>query len=180
MMHGFVAAHGYDPGPSQRPVLSGAISGILATIPAIGILIMFGSLQAEAEILGLSPAATLAVGSAVMAAAGAAYARFFGRAANAVRGGWLFGMSFGFGLWAAGAVLVLPLLSGGRAPAGGAAVGVALALIVWGAATGILVPFVHRPLHESLESASKRAAVGPDAAAAARRPIREQRQGTRN
>ena len=93
-----------------------------------------------------------------MAVAGAAYARFFGRAANAVRGGWLFGMSFGFALWAAGAVLVLPLLSGGRAPAGSAAVGVALSLMTWGLATGILVPFVHRPLHESLENASKSAA----------------------
>jgi hypothetical protein len=180
MIHGFVAAHGYDPGPSQRPLLSGAISGILATVPAIGVLILFGSLEAEAEILGVSPEATLAVGWCVMAVAGAVYARFFGRAANAVRGGWLFGMSFGFGLWAGGAVLVLPLLSGGRAPAGGAAVGVALSLIVWGVGTGILVPFVHRPLHESLEQASKRAAVGPDAAANAKAPIREQRQGTRN
>jgi hypothetical protein len=179
MMHGFVAAHGYDPGPSQRPLLSGAISGILATVPAIGVLVLFGSLNAEAEILGMSPAATLAVGWCAMAVAGAVYARFFGRAANAVRGGWLFGMSFGFGLWAAGAVLVLPLLSGGRAPAGGAAVGLALSLIVWGVATGILVPFVHRPLHESLETASKRAAVGPDAAAAEKAPIRQQRQASR-
>jgi hypothetical protein len=180
MTYGFVAAHGYDPGPSQRPLLSGAISGILATIPAIGVLILFGSLEVEAEILGMSPAATLSAGWGVMAVAGAAYARFFGRAANAVRGGWLVGMSFGFGLWAAGAVLVLPLISGGRTPAGGAAVGVALSLIVWGVATGILVPFVHRPLHESLETASKRAAVGPDAAAAKKAPIRKQRQKTRN
>lgn len=175
MIHGFVAAHGYDPGPSQRPLLSGAISGILATIPAIGILVLFGSLNVEAEILGMSPAATLTAGWGAMAVAGAAYARFFGRAANAVTGGWLFGMSFGFALWAAGAVLVLPLLSGGRTPAGSAAVGVALSLIVWGVATGILVPFVHRPLHESLESASKSAAVGPDAAAAEKAPIRAHR-----
>lgn len=179
MMQSFVAAHGYDPGPSQRPLLAGAIAGILATVPATGVLVLFGSLEVEAEILGISPAATLAGGWAVMAIAGAAYARFFGRAANAVRGGWLFGMSFGFGLWAAGAVLVLPLLSGGRAPAGGAAVGVALSLIVWGLATGILVPFVHRPLHQSLETASKHAAVGPSAAASKRAPMRGRRQGTR-
>jgi hypothetical protein len=89
-------------------------------------------------------------------------------------------MSFGFALWAAGAVLVLPIVSSGRAPAGPAAVGVAVSLIVWGFATGILVPFVHRPLHESLETASKRKAVGPDAAAAKDRPIRKQRQSTRD
>ena len=179
-MYGFLAAHGYDPGPSQRPFTAGAISGILGTIPAIGILVAFGSLKAEAAILGMTPLATLGAGWAAMAVAGAAYARFFGRAANGLRGGWLFGMSFGFALWAAGAVLVLPLLSGGRAPAGQAAVGVALSLIVWGLATGILVPFVHRPLHESIEAASKRAAVGPDAAARSKEPIHRQRQDTRN
>jgi hypothetical protein len=179
MIRGFLDAHGYDPGPSQRPLLAGAISGILATVPAIGVLILFGSLRVEARILGMSWAATLAAGWAVMSVAGAAYARFFGRAANAVRGGWLFGMSFSFALWAAGAVLILPLISGGRTPAGNAAAGIALSMIVWGLATGILVPFVHRPLHESIESASKRADVGPDAAASGSGAIRQQRQGTR-
>ncbi|HYX46110.1 MAG TPA: hypothetical protein VE820_04745 [Sphingomicrobium sp.] len=179
MIYDFLDAHGYDPGPSQRPMLAGAISGIVATIPAIGVLAAFGSLTVEAQVLGMSPAATLGAGWPVMAVAGAAYARFFGRAANAVKGGWLFGMSFGFALWAAGAVLVLPLLSGGLAPAGGAAIGVALSLIAWGFATGILVPFVHRPLHQSLENASKSAAVGPTAAAARNGPIREQRENSR-
>ncbi|HWC55722.1 MAG TPA: hypothetical protein VG434_02000 [Sphingomicrobium sp.] len=180
MMYGFVAAHGYDPGPSQRPLASGAISGILATIPAIGVLIAFRSLRVEAHILGMSPLETLAIGWAVMATAGAAYARFFGRTANALRVGWLFGLSFGFGLWAAGAVLILPLLSGGQAPAGDAAAGVALSLIVWGLGTGILVPFVHRPLHENLEKASKHTSVGPDAAAARKGPVHQQRQQTRD
>ena len=114
-----------------------------------------------------------------MAVAGAAYARFFGRAANEVRGGWLFGMSFSFVLWAAGAVLILPVTSGGRAPAGDAAAGIALSMIIWGFATGILVPFVHRPLHESLETASRRADVGPGAAAAKKGPIRNERESTR-
>jgi hypothetical protein len=179
MMYGFLDAHGYDPGPSQRPLIAGALSGILATVPAIGVLVAFGSLEVEAHILGISPLATLGLGWAVMAIAGAAYARFFGRAANALRAGWLFGASFGFALWAAGAVLVLPLLSGGRAPAGGPATGVAVSLIVWGIATGILVPFVHRPLHESLESAAKSTDVGPSAAVAADAPIRQPRPGPR-
>jgi hypothetical protein len=169
----FLAAHGYDPGPSQRPLHSGAISGVLATIPAIAVLIPFGSLRVESEILGMSELATLVAGWVIMAIAGAVYARLFGRAANEIRGGWLFGMSFGFGIWAAGAVLLLPLLSGGRTPAGPAATGVALSLLVWGLATGLLVPFVHRPLHESIETASKRKEVGPDAALGEDRPIRQ-------
>ena len=61
MMYGFVAAHGYDPGPSQRPLAAGAISGILATIPALGVLIGFGSLEVEARILAMSPLETAAI-----------------------------------------------------------------------------------------------------------------------
>ena len=34
-MAGFLGAHGYDPGPTQRPLLAGAIVGLLATVPAI-------------------------------------------------------------------------------------------------------------------------------------------------
>lgn len=180
MIRGFLDAHGYDPGPSQRPLLAGAISGILATMPAVGVLLIFGSLRVEAQILGMSTPGTLGVGLVVMAIAGAAYARFFGRAANARRGGWLFGMSFSFALWAAGAVLILPLLSGGETPAGEAAAGMALSMIVWGVAVGVLVPLVHRPLHESIEAASKRAEVGPDAAARRNGPIRKgQEKGPR-
>ena len=161
----FLAAHGFDPGPTQRPWLAGAIGGLLATAPAITLLWAFGSLEVEARILGISQLMTIAVGWPVMAAAGAVYARLFGRAANDRRGGWLFGMAFGFALWAAGAVMILPLVSGGQAPAGIAATGVFLSLIVWGAALGLVHPFVHRPLHEDLESASRRSAVGPAVAA---------------
>lgn len=176
MIRGSLDAHGYDPGPSQRPLLAGAISGILATIPAILVLLRSGALEVEARILGMSWPQTLGLGWAAMALAGAAYARFFGRAANGRRGGWLFGMSFSFALWAAGAVLVLPLLSRGQAPAGEAAAGVALSMIVWGVAVGILVPFVHRPLHQSIGTASKRAEVGPNAAARKNGPFRRRRE----
>jgi hypothetical protein len=52
-------------------------------------------------------------------------------------------------------------------------------MLVWGLALGILVPFVHRPLHESLESGSKRAEVGPSAAAGNERPIKPEPHGNR-
>ena len=158
-MAGFMSAHGYDPGPTQRPLLAGAISGVVATIPAVAILIAFGALEVEARILGISELMAVGVGLPAMAAAGAVYARVFGRAANNRGGGWLFGMTFGFALWAAGAVMVLPLASGGMAPAGEAAIGVLLSLIAWGGALGAAHPYVHRPLHERLETAAKR--IGP-------------------
>ena len=176
-MASFLAAHGYDPGPSQRPLTAGAISGVLATIPALAILHFAGSLNVEAQILGMPELATVGAGWVVMAIAGAIYARIFGRAANNIHGGWLFGMSFGFALWAAGAVLILPLLSGGDAPAGRAALGVAISMLVWGFAIGLLVPFVHRPLHESLETGSRHPELGPSAAAGKDQPVKQARTG---
>jgi hypothetical protein len=177
-MPGFLSAHGYAPGPTQRPLLAGAISGILATIPAVGILYFFGSLKVEASIFGLSQPLTVGAGWPVMAVAGAVYGRLFGRAANERRGGWLFGMAFGFALWAAGAVLIIPLASGGEAPAGGAAVGVFLSLVAWGAALGTAFPFVHHPLHERLETAARR--MGPHLGAqrvkTGDRPVRPRRE----
>jgi hypothetical protein len=163
-MASFLSVHGYAPGPTQRPFLAGAISGVIATAPAIAILRSFGSLRVEASILHLSIWATLGVGWGAMAIAGAIYARVFGRAANNVRGGWIFGMGFGFASWAAGAAMVLPLISGGQAPAGAAAIGVVLSMLAWGTTLGVLVPFVHRPLHERLETASRSSSVGPNAA----------------
>jgi hypothetical protein len=72
-------------------------------------------------------------------------------------------MAFAFALWAAGAVLVLPLLSGGETPSGPAAVGVFLALLVWGLGLGFAVPLIHPYLQERLESGAKRRQVGPAA-----------------
>lgn len=159
-MPGFLGAHGYDPGPTQRPLLAGAITGLLATVPAIAILYAFGSLRIEASILGISKIMTAGAGLPLMAVAGAIYGRLFGRAANDSSGGWLFGMAFGFALWAAGAIMILPLASGGLIPAGKASIGVFLSLIVWGGALGVAYPFVHRPLHEGIESAARR--MGPN------------------
>ena len=168
LMVGFLSAHGYDPGPTQRPGLAGAGSGLLATVPAIAILNLFGSLQVEARILGASIAATLLAGSVLMAAAGASYAWLFGRAANDPRGGWLFGMAFGFALWATGAVMVLPFASGGLAPAGVPAVGLFLSLVIWGGALGAALPFVHRPMQKSIAKTAEREESGPSIAATRR------------
>jgi hypothetical protein len=171
-MPGFGSAHGYAPGPTQRPVATGAICGLLATVPAVALLHLFGSLRVEAEILGISQLVTVALGEVAMAAAGAVYARLFGRAANHLRGGWLFGMAFGFALWAAGAVMVLPLASGGLAPAGTAAIGVFLALVAWGGALGLLVPIVHRPLMRAISKGAQLESVGPAAATAQNHRLR--------
>jgi hypothetical protein len=176
-MAGFLSAHGYDPGPTQRPLLAGAISGALAAIPAVAVLWFFGSIEVESKILGLPIPLTLAIGFPVMAVAGAIYCRLFGRAANNLHGGWLFGMAFAFALWAAGAAFILPIVSGGSTPAGRAAVGVFVSLLVWGFALGLINALIHPYLHERIETASESSDVGPRAAASkAGDPRRGQRQ----
>ena len=167
----FLGAHGYDPGRTQRPMLSGALAGLLATAPAIPLLSEFGALEVQARILAVPIAAILAA----LGISGAVYSRLFGRAANDARCGWLFGMAFGFLVWTTGAVLVLPLASGGKARAGDAALGLFLSLVVWGAALGVLLPFVHRLLRKSLESEAKESASGPAATLPRSRGEAEQR-----
>ena len=76
------------------------------------------------------------------------------------RGGWLFGMSFGFALWAAGAVFMLPIAGDGQLPAGAPATGVFLSLVLWGGGLGGVLPFIHRLLHRKLDDARIAANLG--------------------
>ena len=165
-MNPFLMAHGYDPGPTQRPTLAGSLTGIAATTAALPLLWFFGALAVEARILGLTLWVTIVAGTAAMAIAGALYGWLFKRAANDPCGGWLFGMAYGFALWAAGAVMVLPAASGGSAPAGKPAIGIMLALLAWGTALGALFPHLHRRLHARIdEDHAGKLRIGPMAAA---------------
>jgi len=167
-MFAFLNAHGFDPGPTQRPLLAGALSGLAGTIPATATLVASGALAVEARILGLSHGGMIALGCAVMSATGGLYGFLFGRGANDRRGGWLFGMAFGFLLWAGGAVMVLPLLSGGQAPAGTAAIGIFVALTLWGTATGAFLPYIHGLIRAELPPPERPMGrrIGPNAASA--------------
>jgi hypothetical protein len=168
----FLAAHGYDPGPTQRPILAGLLAGSLATAPSTALLLGFGSVAAGGRILGLSQLSTLAAGLAAMAVAGAGYGAIFRRAANDRSGAWLFGMAYGFLLWVGGAVMLLPAMSGGAAPAGEAATGIMLALLLWGTVLGAIFPIVHRAIHLRLAAWTDemRETCGPSAAAAPHQP----------
>jgi hypothetical protein len=163
-MLSFLAAHGYDPGPVQRPIASGGAAGLLGTVPASAVLWTFGSLHVEAEILGLAIWQTLGAGALAMTLFGALYGALFRRAANDKRGGWLFGMSYAFLLWTGGAVMLLPIFIDGRAPAGVAAIGVFLSLLAWGACTGAAFPHVQRRLSARLDTARSSETLGPNAA----------------
>lgn len=173
-MIGFVRAHGYDPGPTQRPLVAGAITGALATVPTGAVFVAFGSFWVAADdVLRLPSAWAAAIIFASFTLGGVLYGAFFQRAANDRRAGWLLGLAYGFVLWIAAPIVVLPLLRGPAMAGGLAATGIFVGFLTWGLVAGLLFPLVHKPLQAGVEvkpGRSKR--FGPDAAALTRRLLR--------
>lgn len=149
-MMSVLRAHGMDAGPLQRPILVGVIAGLLATAPGAAVFVAFGSFGVVADqVMHLPRGVAAAALLAAFTAAGALYGLAFRRAANDRRGGWLFGAAFGFLLWMAAPVIVLPLMGGRTMAAGSAATGFFVSFLVWGTTLGALFPLVHRPLQPS-------------------------------
>lgn len=117
------------------------IIGELAALPVLWLSHALAGLEASSG-LGTWLLLTLSLG--YMALAGAIYGRIFMRAANDRRGGWLFGISYGFLLWMLGPGSIMPWLTGHPVLIGGAAQGLLIAHLVYGLALGALFPHVHR------------------------------------
>jgi hypothetical protein len=155
-MIGFIRAHGYDPGPTQRPYLAGALAGLVATLPSGLLFVAFGSLEIAAHVVLRIPISLAALAFAgAFVVAGILYGAIFQRAANDVRAGWLFGLVFGFLLWIAAPIFVIPLLGARFMASGAPATGFLVTFLAWGLFTGLLFPHVHKPLHGTL-TATKR------------------------
>jgi hypothetical protein len=167
-MISFVQAHGYDPGPTQRPLLAGGITGVLAAIPAGVAFIGVGSFQVVADqVIRLPRSWTVALMLAAFTVAGLLYGAIFQRAANDRRAGWLLGISYGFILWVAAPLAALPLIQRPAMAGGVAATGFFVTFLLWGFATGLLVPYVHHPLHADIDDVQRRSGrrFGPEAVA---------------
>jgi hypothetical protein len=160
-------AHGLDAGPTQRPLLTGAIAGVTATVPALAVLAGFQALDAPARAAGTPVFAAALAYVALMLLGGILYGWLFQRAANDTRGGWLFGMAYGFVLWMLGPVPLLQWLPDQPILRGYPAAGLLLAQLAWGLVTGVVFPLIHRHLHVGLENRSRLAADGPGPEAAA-------------
>ncbi|MDP8917080.1 MAG: hypothetical protein M3M95_07760 [Pseudomonadota bacterium] len=176
-MFRFLRAHGFDPGPTQRPIMAGALTGLVALPPAAAIFVSLGSFSVTAErIMQLPAAATALILAVAFVAGGMLYGCLFRRAANDRGGGWLFGLAFGFFLWVAAPVVVLPLIPGSAMAAGKAAIGFLVSFLAWGLGLGLLFPYVHRPLQTELgaDGESLLDRFGPDAAAPKHRLLRRQ------
>jgi hypothetical protein len=106
-----------------------------------------GALSAS---LDFAPWLTFATYAGYMAIGGALYGRILMRAANDRRGGWLFGISYGFLLWMLGPVTILQWLTRSPVAVGGAAQGLFAAHLAYGLALGWLFPRVHRWVQKRL------------------------------
>ncbi len=166
-MLSMLQAHGLDAGPTQRPLLTGAIAGMIATAPALAILAGFQALDAPARATGTSVLVASLSYAGLMLLGGVLYGWLFQRAANDVRGGWLFGMAYGFVIWMLGPVPLLQWLPAQPILRGYPAAGLLLAQLLWGLAMGVVFPLIHRHLQVGLENRSRLASLclGPEAAA---------------
>jgi hypothetical protein len=163
-MIGFIRAHGYDPGPTQRPLLAGALTGLLACLPAAGAFVGLGSFAVAADaVLRLPRPAAAGVILTAFMVGGAGYGAFFQRAANDLHAGWMLGMAYGFLLWVAAPVTVLPLLQGSAMAAGLTSAGFLAGFLLWGLGLGVAFPIVHRPLQAGLDGSRRaRRRTGPE------------------
>src|SRR5215204_2408425 len=151
-MLSMLQAHGLDAGPTQRPLLAGAVSAVIADLPAIAVLVPFGSLDALGRASGIATVfAGLAYGG-TMLLGGVLYGWLFQRAANDPHGGWLFGLAFGFVLWMLGPIPILQWLPDRPILSGNPALGLLLGQLLWGLVLDVVFPFVHRRLYAGLEA----------------------------
>ena len=168
----FIRAHGADPGPTQRPLSAGLLTGLAAIVPAGAVFVAFGSFAIAAdEVMRLPRPLTAALLVTAFALAGVLYGALFQRAANDPRAGWLLGLAYGFLLWVAAPIVVLPLIRGPAMAAGVAATGFLVTFLLWGLIVGVLFPHIHPPLHAELDS-RRHTSLGPDAAKLKQRLLR--------
>ena len=133
-------AHRLEAGPTQRPLLAGAMGGMISALPALAVLIGFRSLDAPAMATGISVFAAGLTFTGLMLLGGVLYGWLFQRAANEPRGGWLFGLAFGFVLWMLGPVPLLQWLPEQPILRGYPAAGLLLAQLLWGLSLGVVFP----------------------------------------
>jgi len=138
----FIRAHGYVPGPTERPLATGALAALVAVCPAVAVAWIGGGFSEAGGTLGVDAKAIAAAFTMVMVAAGAVYGWIFMRAANDRRGGWLFGASYGFLGWMLGPAVFLQWIIGRPVAIGVAAQALLGAHLLYGAVLGICFPFV--------------------------------------
>jgi hypothetical protein len=142
----YMRAHGNSPGPTHRPLLTGAISGTLAALPCLVVAYLTSAFAAESRELKFGELATALLDVTALAIAGVIYSQVFKRAANDAFGGWLFGASYGFLIWMIGPVMLWRWAVSQPMAAGIAAIGLFAAHVTYGIVLGGLFPYINRLL----------------------------------
>jgi hypothetical protein len=146
----YMRAHGNTPGPTQRPKLTGAISGLIAVFPSTLVRYSSGALENAAQASGVDFRLVIAIDVLVMIISGVIYGEIFKRAANDRHGGWLFGISYGFLLWMLGPVTLWQWIAGRPLVVGFAAMGLFAAQLLYGLTLGIMYPLIHALIQKKL------------------------------
>ena len=154
----YLRAHGNTAGPTQRPLLTGAISAVLAFVPYETVLRLSGARGAIAKGFEIDTWFSSLINLMIMLFGGVIYAAIFKRAANDCRGGWIFGASYGFLLWLIAPITLWQLISSLRIVVGGAAMGLFGAHIIYGLVLGIVFPWTHFLIQSRLDKSNDRRA----------------------
>ena len=152
----YMRAHGNTAGPTQRPLLTGAIGGLIAFLPYEALLRLSGARDAITRGFEINVWMSTAINMTVMIGAGILYAAIYKRAANDCHGGWIFGASYGFLLWMLAPVTIFQLISPKPIAVGTAAMGLFGAHIVYGLALGIVFPWIHFLIQSRLQNINNR------------------------
>jgi hypothetical protein len=151
----YMRAHGNTPGPTQRPLLAGAITGGLAEIPSALVLWYSDALGSLTDALGIGAFSVLGLHLFTAILAGALYGRIFSRAANDPRGGWLFGIGYGFLIWMIGPATLLQWVLSHPLAVGVAAMGMMGSHLVFGLFLGLVFPWIHKLLQRELRKSGE-------------------------
>ena len=169
----FWLLHGRDPEPLQRPRLAGAITGAGAAGAAALLVWTTGAAAAPAAAIGLPAPVLVALSITALTLAGAAYGAIFLRAANDRRGGWLFGLGWGFLTWALGPITLCQWLLGRPVATGSQAALLALAHLLWGLLLGTLFPLVQGRIEMNVDKAPSARELGLERRARAEQAPRD-------
>jgi hypothetical protein len=122
----------------------GLLAGTLGAMAALPLLWTTGAVATLSAWAGQPQWLLAGVGAGLLAGVGALYGRVFMRAANDARGGWLFGISYGFLLWMLGPFTLLPWITAHPPVSGGTARVLFAAHLLFGLLLGFLFPLLHR------------------------------------
>ena len=151
----YMRAHGNTPGPTQRPLVTGTIAGLIAFIPYELILELSGARISITRGLGVDLWILLGINALTMILAGLLYAAIFKRAANDFHGGWLFGASFGFLLWIITPITLWQLIAARPIAVGKAAMGLFGAHVLYGLTLGLVFPWIHILIQSRLKESRR-------------------------